>query len=270
MQTSSGTKTSDKRWRTSVTSTMMTSMSAAKHTTATMMTLRLQKLLGRQHTALQLPDDCDAFVEDRRQQKGGLQHRKTTCQLGAPRFLIHVHEEQDTFLHLSQTPSHSHARAQSHPRAHAKDCSGKNMPTNHLILTAQISSGMKKSGKGRCISATGVKSPSSFVVPAPSASVVKNSTTMTSTSAAKHTTSTTMTLNPSLILGSTTVGSHASAILSTLKVTDINLLLLIKRGADSARGDDAVSLKPAIALWLNESHPTGIGSIYVCFVPIIN
>ena len=51
--------------------------------------------------------------------------------------------------------------------------------------------------------------------------------------------------------------------------TDADLIQL-DRGADSARGDDAVSLKPAIALWLNESHPTGIGSIYVCFVPNIN
>ncbi|OJA11851.1 hypothetical protein AZE42_08029 [Rhizopogon vesiculosus] len=47
------------------------------------------------------------------------------------------------------------------------------MPINRPILTVQTSPSTKKGGKGRCASAAGVKSPSSFVTPAPSASVHK-------------------------------------------------------------------------------------------------
>lgn len=107
----------------------------------------------------------------------------------------------DSFSHLSQAHNHthSHAHAQSHPRTRAKDRSGKNTPTNRPVLTVQTSSSTKKIGKGRRASAAGVKSPSSSVTPAPSASVVKNSAT--STSGVKHATATITTLNPSLLLG---------------------------------------------------------------------
>ena len=107
-----------------------------------------------------------------------------------------------SFSNLSQVNTHSHAHAQFYPCTRAKDRSGK-MPTNRPVLTVQTSSSMKKSGKGRRASAAGVKSPSSSVTPAPSASVVKNATTTMTT--AKHAIATT--LNPSLLLGTTTATS---------------------------------------------------------------
>ncbi|OJA09082.1 hypothetical protein AZE42_11096 [Rhizopogon vesiculosus] len=72
-----------------------------------------------------------------------------------------------TFSHLSQTPPT--CTHMLNP-AHAKDHSSKNTPTSHPVFTVQTSSSMK-SGKGRCTSAAGVKSPSSSVTPTPSASM---------------------------------------------------------------------------------------------------
>ncbi|OAX36498.1 hypothetical protein K503DRAFT_295899 [Rhizopogon vinicolor AM-OR11-026] len=59
-------------------------------------------------------------------------------------------------------PTHTHALNPTR----AKDCSGRDTPTNRLVLTMQTSSGTKKSGKGQCASAAGMKSPSSSVTPA--------------------------------------------------------------------------------------------------------
>ncbi|OAX30512.1 hypothetical protein K503DRAFT_807157 [Rhizopogon vinicolor AM-OR11-026] len=49
-----------------------------------------------------------------------------------------------TLSHLSQTPTHSHAHAQSHPRTRAKH-SGKNTLTNCPVLTVQTSFSTKPS-----------------------------------------------------------------------------------------------------------------------------
>ncbi|OJA14462.1 hypothetical protein AZE42_13773, partial [Rhizopogon vesiculosus] len=82
---------------------------------------------------------------------------------------------------------------------HAKDRSCKNTPSNCSVLAVQTSSSAKKNGKGRHASVAGVKSPSPSVTPGPLCFGGKNHAMMTFTSAAKHATAATMTLNPSLL-----------------------------------------------------------------------
>jgi GATA-binding protein len=120
--------------------------------------------------------------------------------------------------HLSQahgvTHAHSHAHTQSHPRTRAKDRSSKNTPTNRPVLTVQTSSSTKKGTKGRRASAAGMKSPSSSVTPAPSASVVKNATMTGSSLNAGMKPATATTMNPSLLLGNTTTNGGGKTTLS--------------------------------------------------------
>ena len=155
---------------------------------------RLFPLDGSTSTAL-LSEQTDILMSDSRQHQP---------QQPAPDSdpAANINANSSSFSNLSQVYTHSHAHARSHPRTRAKDRSGK-MPTNRPVLIVQTSSSTKKSGKGRCASAARVKSPSSSVTPAPSASVVKNATTTMTT--AKHATATT--LNPSLLLGTTTATS---------------------------------------------------------------
>ena len=163
-------------------------------------------------TAIIPPPDHpqDILMSDSRQH----QHLPTSTPGSDP--TVH-NPSADSFTHISQVHGISqsqHAHQQSHPRTRAKDRSGKNTPTNRPVLTVQTSSSTKKTGKGRRASAAGVKSPTSSVTPAPSASVVKNSITGTgATTAVKSATATT--LNPSLLLGNASVqGSGGKTMLT--------------------------------------------------------